>query len=499
MLYFFSSKLKESKLINGINRFFYSPWYMLLVALVMAASNVFSLEFVAFYTYMVFGIYIALFTPDCFPVAPMFCCGYMLFSAGNNPASNYGETLFSVEANVIQFIVIVAVIAMSLIIRFLFEVFVVRRERKSIPALTWGFLALGIAYLLSGAFTEGYGGKELAYSALQIVSLCVTYFYFFYTVDWGERKTGDAAAMVSAVGVGLLIEIVGMYLTPEVLQAIKNDTFSRSMLISGWGVYNNVGGMMAMLMPAPFYFVCTKKNNGAYLLLGTIFFGGVILTQSRGAMLAGGIVYLACCAFALGYLPKGKRLKIILLLVLFFLCAVGIAIGIFIYQERGKSNIMSSVITSGASDSGRLSIYLRGLKRFLEAPIFGSGFYASESIYQYGENVVPADFFIPPRYHNTVVQLLASGGVVAFVAYLFHRVQTLQLFFENPAPHKTFLGLAMAAHLLASLLDCHFFNLGPGLTYGIILLCAEMLPNPKPVKLINGIPKNFISKEKAQK
>ena len=44
--------------------------------------------------------------------------------------------------------------------------------------------------------------------------------------------------------------------------------------------------------------------------------------------------------------------------------------------------------------------------------------------------------------------------------------------------HKTILAMGILAHLLASLLDCHMFNMGPGLTYGVMLLLVEMLPNP---------------------
>ncbi len=458
---------------------------MLLIAIIMAAANIFSLEFMAFYAYMLIGVYIALFAPDCFPVAPMFCCGYMLFSTKNNPAANYGETIFSVRANVIQFVIIISIIAVSLLARLLFEILVVRRKGKRMPALTLGFLALGIAYLLSGAFTEGYGGKELAYAALQIVSLCATYFYFYYTVDWEQRNIGDGAMMLTAVGVGLFLEIVAMYFRPDVIQAIQNHTFDRGMLLSGWGVYNNVGGMMAMLMPAPFYFACVRKKGWAYLLLADVFLGGVFLTQSRGAMLAGGLVYVTCCVFTVIYTPKERRIENLLVLSLLLVAIGVIAIAIFLQPEN---SIMWSTIATGMYGNGRLNIYKAGWEQFLDAPILGKGFYAPfedrEKYFsilfehQYGWENIGDSYFIPPRYHNTIVQLLASGGLVALLAYGYHRFQTVLLFVKKPTVHKTFLGLAVCAHLLASLLDCHFFNLGPGLTYGIILLCAEMLPMP---------------------
>ncbi len=480
MLYHRIAKLREGKIINGINAFLCTPWYMLCVALIMAASNIFSLEFMAFYVYMAIVVYVTLFAPDCFPIAPMCCCGYMLFSAQNNPASEYGETMFSTRENVVQFVVIAAIIGVSLIARFIFEARYVRRERKGKPALTWGFFLLGIVYLLSGAFTPDYGGKQLAYAALQILSLCITYFYFYYTVDWEKRKAGDAAAMFSAVGVGLFLEIIGLYLQPTIMEAIQTNTFERLMLETGWGVYNNVGGMMIMLMPAPFYFAATKKHPLPYLMLGSLFMLGTILTQSRGSILMGSVVYLLCCIATLIYLPKHHRWRAVIGLFLIFVIAV-LLLGVVYFAQEGLGISVLSFGIELTDDNGRYKIYRFGIEQFLESPFLGTGWYATVArVYQHGWQNIPDSFFIPPRYHNTVIQLLATGGIVALAAYAFHRIQTMKLFFRNPTAKKTFLGLCIFAHLLASLLDCNFFNLGPGLTYGLMLLFAEMLPETNP-------------------
>ena len=82
------------------------------------------------------------------------------------------------------------------------------------------------------------------------------------------------------------------------------------------------------------------------------------------------------------------------------------------------------------------------------------------------------DFF-PPRWHNTWVQLLACCGLAGAAAYGFHRVQTLLLFRGKPEAEKVFIGLSLAALAVASLLDCHFFNLGPGMVYAMALAFVE--------------------------
>lgn len=56
---------------------------------------------------------------------------------------------------------------------------------------------------------------------------------------------------------------------------------------------------MAMCMPAPVYFAVKNKNGWAYTILCTVFYLGVMVTQSRGAMLFGSVVYLGCVVVTL--------------------------------------------------------------------------------------------------------------------------------------------------------------------------------------------------------
>ncbi len=475
MITHFYPKLKDNNIVQRINAYLYSPWYIAMVALLMVLSNLFSLEFPVMWAYVIICWVITLFADDAYPILPLFCTAYMLFSAGNNPAGDYGNNDFSLPQNVVQMVIICILAASGLVTRFVFEVAVVRRNNKKYPLLTVGFVALGIAYALSGIFSHYDYFRSLLFGLVQIASLCVTYYFFFYTVDWSKRKLSDGATLFTIIGLGMVVEVVGMYFKPDVLQNIANGTFMRDQLKSGWGIYNNVGGVMAMLMPAPFYFACTKKRGYLYVLLASLFMVAVVLTQSRGAIVAGSIVYVVCTVFTLIYLQKpARKSSAITFIIIYVVVIVG---GVILYLCKDSNHILSSMLNRGLDDSSRFEIYEIGLKQFLEAPFFGNGFYCGEGIvFQYGQNVIPTEgYFIPPRYHNTVVQLLASGGVVALVAYGFHRYQTVKLFIKNSAPHKTFLAMGLLAHLIASLLDCHMFNMGPGLTYGVMLLFAEVL------------------------
>ena len=120
--------------------------------------------------------------------------------------------------------------------------------------------------------------------------------------------------------------------------------------------------------------------------------------------------------------------------------------------------------------NGRDGIWESGLKQFAGHPLFGVGFYECEA-FRWGQ--LPSDSFLPPRYHNTYLQLMASGGVVALLAYAFHRFQTVRLLWRRRTRENIFLAFIVLALILTSTVDCHFFNFGPGLLYSVILVFIE--------------------------
>ena len=476
MLTYFKPKLKENKIVQAINRYLYSPWHVGVVVCLMLLSNLFSLEFPVMWCYLLLAGATVLFADDAYPIVPLFCTGYMLFSAGNNPTGDYETNDFNNPVNVAQMIAIGVLAGILIVSRLVFELVVVRRNNKKMPQLTAGFVALGIAYALSGIFSHYDYFRSVVFGLVQIVSLCATYYFFFYTIDWSKRKVSDGAWIFTLIGIGMAVEVLGMYLKPHILQKIADGTFTRSDLKSGWGVYNNVGGMMAMLMPAPFYFAATKKRGWIYVLLASVLMMAVVLSQSRGAILAGAAVFVACTVFTFVYSKKVNHKKFALTFASIY--AAVILIFVVLYFNDDYNSILSSMLERGLDDSGRFEIYRIGLTQFTEAPFFGNGFYSSEGlVFQHGQENIPEGYFLPPRYHNTVVQLLASCGAVGLIAYGYHRLQTIKLFLKKPSAHKTFLGMGLLALVLAGMVDCHMFNMGPGLTYGVMLLFAEMLPS----------------------
>ncbi len=461
-------QLEKSSFTRIVRAFYRSAVYPFLIAALMAVSEVFALELPVYYIYLVLGGVGLLLCEDALCILPIACCGYMTFAFENNPGKYPETSAFANPANLIQLIFILAVAVILLAGRLI--IFLNEHPKRRVPALSLGFLALGVAYLLGGVGTEKYVfAKDFPYAFAQIASLCVFYFYFYFSVDWEKVRKDYIFVVFMAIGFGMLAEIGGMY-THEGALTLENGiwTVNRGALGTGWGVYNNVGCIMAMCVPAPFYFAAKNEKWGwAFALLGCIFMLGVAFSQSRGSILFGAVVFAAC---VVAVLIKAKGKNRILNAVVFGALLLGVVIGFFCFRERFEA-LFSAFAKSGFDDSDRFNLYRGCWDNFLSSPFLGVGFQNTS-----GFSFYPSTF-TPPRAHDTYFQLIASGGILAFVAYLFHRGQTLWLWLKKPNFEKTMAFFIIGALILTSIVDCNFFNLGPGLLYGSILAYFECCAN----------------------
>ena len=464
-------QLRERRAVIGVRNFFRSGWFAALAALLMACSEIFGLEIFVIYAYLVFGLLIVLFADDMLGIVPMVCCGYMIFSAENNPGK-FPDALFGQPQGQLALFYAIAVIAVMLVGRLVSML--LEREKRGVPKLTVGFLLLGASYLLGGAFSPYYDGRTVLMGFVQIAALCGFYFYFYYTIRWDRVPKGYLPMVITIVGVGMLAEIVGMYFGEGVIR--EDGSVNRVALYTGWGIYNNVGCVMAMCMPAPVYFAVKNKNGWAYSILCAVFYLGVMVTQSRGAMLFGSVVYLGCVVVTLVGSKKKERLWNA---VVFAALLVAGLISVVVFRDKVR-DLFASVINSGLNDFARFSTWRACWQRFLEYPGFGVGFYKTPGTLMTEDGMftefvdgTPEGTFLALRAHNTFFQLISTGGTFAIVAYLVHRVQTLILCFRRPNAEKIVAALCVASLLLTSMVDCHVFNMGPGLMYSAWLVFGE--------------------------
>ena len=470
-------KLNDSRAMQQLHAFLRSGWFIGIVALLMACSEIFSLELYVIYAYVVFGFVIVLVSEDTLPAVPMVVCGYMLFSSENNPGM-HPDSLFSKPYAQFALGYAVAVLSVLLIGRLISKL--LQGKRHGVPKLLAGFLLLGVAYLASGLFSAGFDGKSVFFGFVEIAALCGFYFYFYFTVDWDKVTEDRLALLFTIVGAGVLAEIVGLYFNPGA-PGLDGEG-NRNQLYTGWGVWNCVGCVMAMCMPAPVYLAVKKKHGWCFALLSCLYFLGVLLTQSRGSILFGAVVFVACIVYTL-IASKGRER--IYSAIVYGALLLGGVIACIIFSEKIAA-MFQSLLNAGMDDSGRLSLYEQCWEAFKKFPLFGVGWYDTPGIQLGNGSMYPngnpalEGYFVPGFAHNTFFQLIGCGGLFAFVAYFFHRTQTVLMAVRDPSPLKITAALCIAAMLLTSFVDNHVFNMGPGLLYSVILVFAEKTPAARP-------------------
>jgi hypothetical protein len=388
----------------------------------------------------------------------------MTFSKANNPLAKDQLSIFIKGSALVQLYIIAGIVFIFALSRIVYDI-KTKKERRTRPKLLYGFLLLAIAYILGGLFSPMYNLKTIIFGLIQIIALSFTYFCFYYTVDWKKVNKDYFAFLFTGIGFLMVAEIGNMLIDANILNYGKS--FSRSKLYTGWGHYNNIASVIIFCIPAPFYFATTRNNGWKYILIATLFLSFILLNQSRNGMLFGTIIYIISAIATVVLSKKAERTKSIITLLILLILAYIITV---IFRVKIQE-IFASIYKAGADDAGRFEIYRAGFKHYTEYPIFGQGFYRCDS-FRWG---IPytADSFLPPRYHDTYIQILASCGTIGIIAYLYHRYETLKLFFMSKSISNIFIFIMLMGFIMISVLDCHFHNFGPGFLYSALLILAE--------------------------
>lgn len=453
--------------LRAFDDFLYKPAYFLLCGGLTVLANVCGAELFTYTCFVLIALYLCLFGRDLLPIMPLVICSYIAPSRWNNPGLS-SDSLFSPARGGIYLIILATLLIIALIYRLIRDKELGRMAFfKCKRVLLPGMLALGIGYLLSGIGSEQLrevGWQNLLFAFIQVASIIVLYFLLTGAVKWDQAPTGYLAWTGMCVGYVLLAELAFIYVRYEVIQ---NGVIERTLIYSGWGHYNNMGALLAMMIPFPFFLTGKGKHTGIFYFSGLLFLGGVLFTCSRGSIICGVVTYLASYTVSLLHSRRARaNAAIHIFTALVFLA-------IFLLFADDLLRLFRTLLGHGLDPFERDIGYVAGWKQFLQHPVFGGTFYPVDyPLFTWATSEEFVAFF-PPRWHNTLIQLLASSGIVGFAAYSFHRIQTLRLFLHRFSGKKMFILVSMLTLLATSMVDCHFFNVGPVLFYSMMLAFVE--------------------------
>lgn len=456
---------------KAFNRYFASPAHILSVMLLAGISNILGAELAVYTVFIAIGIYICLWGDDLLPLTPIIIACYVAPSVANNPGRN-ATSVFSPGQGGVYLLFLAFLFCGALILHVI-------RNRKTMfygkHCLLRGILLLFGAYLLCGIGSDAYPEyieKNIFFAFLQGCAILLPYWIISAGTHWNNVRRDYFAWVGFSLGCLLVVQIIWIYYSGGIIVA---GVIDRANIYTGWGIHNNIGGMLTIMIPFAFYLAARYRKGWIGTVAGSAFLIGVIMTCSRSSILTGVAIFIVCCILMLVYARNREGNCVALVSVVIILTLV------VVLFHRHLLHLFSKLLQHGMDPSHRDVIYFEGLKLFLEYPLFGCSFF-SPGYTPWGWSTAEgfAEFF-PPRWHNTLVQLMASCGIVGTGAYVLHRIQTLRLFITDISIERAFIGCSLAALLICSLFDCHMFNIGPVLFYSLALAFAEHLPQNRKI------------------
>lgn len=447
--------------------FFVSKLYFMLIGALTVLSNIFGLELPVYCCLIALSIYICLFGKDLLPLIPIIFCCYIAPSRDNNPGIN-ADSIFYPQNGGIVIYLLAGLFVLALLFRLALDPEIGRRafltaKRKLLP----GILILGGAYLLAGAFSGHYfenGINNTVFGLLQFLAILLPYFLLTGGVKWGEAPSRYMAWTGICVGFSLLFEVLAVYIIAD---PIVGDEIKRNRIFTGWGNYNNMGAMLAMMIPFAFQLGCVKEKSWLYSLCGALFLMGVLLTCSRTAILCALVIFAVSTA-ELFLNSRNRRICIRTNLTAF---AVMAGVLLLFYHDLLPSYL--EIFSIHRSISSRFDGFDAAISQFLDHPLFGGSFFSTNYYLEEWSTVEAFTSFFPARWHNTVMQVAASCGIAGLAAYAYHRFQSIRLLIRKRTLENIYITISISTLLITSLFDCHLFNIGPALFYSMALAFGE--------------------------
>lgn len=397
---------------------------------------------------------------DLRPILPplfMFIFALPLVHAPKRPTYSdyYSSTPVLISLGLMILVLLAALILHFLIWGGFTDMF--RRKTR----FTWFILPLSVALLLNGIFSEAYAPINITYSIAIVLVWFFLYLLFRFGLEGGQETLRYFCVVCQWTVILLVLELIYVYITCDVL---VGGIIVEGRIYFGWGINNNYGAIVTILLPPLFYLASTRKNGWIQFLLIIAAYAAIFLSMCRAAVLVGSVVLL-CCLVAVCFFGANRGLFRLLLGV--SLLAGGVILIVFRTQIIETFSFLFDI---GFSDAGRFDLWRGGLEIFRRYPIFGGGFNAV-SYYELFHSW--AGSAMPGMLHNTVIELFCVSGAFGGIAYLAYRARTVQLVLYRMNGERFFLGMMVAAIVGVGMLDNPMFNFYPTFFTTVALVLIE--------------------------
>ena len=206
-----------------------------------------------------------------------------------------------------------------------------------------------------------------------------------------------------------------------------------------------------------------------FYTIGLIFFGFIFITFCRSGILSILITFPVLLIYSF---TKGANRSQLLISI----CVLAILISIFVLiKKEFILKAFEHISDLSFTTSGRSNLYEEALVCFIKNPMFGVG------MGYVGPNLHLADFCIY-WFHNTLLQALASMGIIGVLAYCYYYFVRGRIMFSNFKRFNVSISLCIIAFEIQSLMDAGSFLPVPYVLIVVILTAILEFNNTKESK-----------------
>ena len=454
-----SEKIGNSQAATVIREFIGSKFFPVVTALVILICYYLGWDIVNIWYLGIVAVAMLITCRDLTPSIALFLFMPIIISLKNSPSPLGTSSDYFLRPEILgQIIAVITIAVATLVVRIGYNI-ATKAFRPS--PLFFGICAFSAALLLNGALTSNYNPLNLLYGLFLSAMFIGIFMIVSSNIEVTEKTFEKVAFYFLCLFVVLSLELFVAYLTYDGL--IVDGKVIRIKLFFGWGMYNTIGMLFCLCIPASFYLAIKKKHGWVYTIIGLLNIAMTLLTLSRQSMVGAAVAGVACVIWLLISVKGTERvidsIIIAIVAVIAISCVIGMWDEFIIYFNTLGDNFENG--------NGRFILWERAFKDFLNYPLFGVGFF--------GNNVSDIDpgfaglDIIPRMYHNTIMQMLGGCGIVGLIAYVVHRLQTIWSFIKNITRERIFIAIVLGVFLTICLFDNHLFYLFPTLIYTALI------------------------------
>ena len=247
------------------------------------------------------------------------------------------------------------------------------------------------------------------------------------------------AEILYASGLVVVFTIAAFY-------AVNLEEFLEKGTVLFYKPRNYATSVLLMCLPTCCYMV--KKSN-LHLIGMVLMYCAMVFSGSRSGLLFGTILLAVCIVYIYVKNKDSRRLYRCLALIL--------AVPVYLFAVNYITELYSGRFIEGSlisEDETRLEFIKLGTANFLSNPIFGIGIGNVKDIEVF-KAIVPGSIVF---YHNMIIQVLSSMGILGIAAYGWHFIARAGLIWKNRRSERFIVfGLSYLGILMMSLTNPGIF------------------------------------------